>query len=70
MLDGHSEAKAWLTFLLERQPHKRLELLHRSEQLYAGRAGRCVALTRLEELAMQYPEHYLVFKTKQRLLGK
>lgn len=28
------------------------------------------AIKRLEELAMQYPEEYLVFKTKQRLLGK
>lgn len=65
-----SEAKAWLAFLLERQLHKRMELLHRHQQLDASRAGRRAALARLAELAMQYPEDYLVFKTKQRLLGK
>lgn len=65
-----SEAKAWLAFLLGRQPHKRMELLHRHQQLDASKAGRRVALIRLEELAMQYPEDYLVFKAKQRLLGK
>jgi hypothetical protein len=65
-----SEAKAWLAFLLERQPHKRMELLHRHQQLDASRAGRRAALARLGELALQYPEDYLVFKTKQRLLGK
>jgi hypothetical protein len=65
-----SEAKAWLAFLLERQPHKRMELLHRHQQLDASRAGRRAVLARLGELALQYPEDYLAFKTKQRLLGK
>lgn len=65
-----SEAEAWLAFLMERQPHKRMELLHRKQQLRAGWAGRRVATSRLEELAWQYPTDFLVFKTKQRLLGK
>lgn len=65
-----SEAKAWLAFLLKRQPHKRMELLHRHEQMDASRRARSVALARLEELAMQYPKDYLVFKTQRRLMGK
>jgi hypothetical protein len=65
-----SEAKAWLAFLLKRQPHKRLELLFRLEQIDASRAARRAALARLEQLAMQYPTDYLVFKTQRRLVGK
>lgn len=64
------EAHAWLAFLLKCQPHKRVELLHRYTQLDASRKAMQAAIKRLEELAMQYPEEYLVFKTKQRLLGK
>jgi hypothetical protein len=65
-----SEAKAWLAFLMERQPHKRLELLHRRSQLDASKASRRSALARLAELARQYPQDCLAFKTKQRSLGK
>lgn len=63
-----SEAKAWLAFLLERQPHKRIELVHRHQQMDASKAARRIALARLEELAMQYPTDYLVFKTQRRLM--
>lgn len=63
-----SEAKAWLAFLLKRQPHKRIELVHRHQQMDASRAARRIALARLEELAMQYPTDYLVFKTQRRLM--
>lgn len=63
-----SEAKAWLAFLLKRQPHKRIELVHRHQQMDASRTARCIALARLEELAMQYPTDYLVFKTQRRLM--
>jgi hypothetical protein len=67
---GILTAKAWLAFLMERQPHKRIELMHRRSQLDASKAARRSALTRLAELAMQHPQDYLVFQTKQRLLGK
>jgi len=65
-----SEAKAWLAFLIERQPHKRIELMHRRSQIDASKAARRAALARLDELAMQYPTDYLVFKTQRRLMGK
>lgn len=65
-----NEVLAWLAFLMERQPHKIMELLHRRQQLLSGKAGRDTAIRRLEELARQYPTDFLVFKTKQRLLGK
>jgi len=64
-------ALRWLVFLMERQPHKRIELKHRRNQLDVGsKTARRAAIVRLEELAMQYPQDYLVFQTKQRLLGK
>lgn len=63
-------AREWLKFLLERQPHKLLELKHRYSQLNATKTARKAAIRRLEELAMQYPQDFLVFQTKQRLLGK
>jgi hypothetical protein len=67
-----SEAKAageWLEFLWEHQPHKRLELQHRRVQLIRRDTKRA-AMDRLETLAMEYPQDYLVFRTRQRLLGK
>lgn len=65
------DASEWLKFLLERQPHKFIELKHRYTQLNGtNKTARRAAISRLEELAMQYPQDYLVFKTKQRLLGK
>lgn len=61
----------WLVFLMERQPHKRIELVHRRNQLNAGtKTARRAAIGRLEELSMQYPQDFLVFSTKRRLLGK
>jgi hypothetical protein len=61
----------WLVFLMERQPHKRIELVHRRNQISAGtKTSRRAAMIRLETLAMQYPQDFLVFNTKRRLLGK
>jgi hypothetical protein len=66
----HKDAGEWLEFLWKHQPHKRLELKLRRVQLgYSGR-GRVTAMERMETLAMQYPQDYLVFRTRQRLLGK
>jgi hypothetical protein len=67
---GILTAKAWLAFLMERQPHKRIELMHRRSQLDSSRKSREQAINRLEEIALMYPQDYLVFQTKQRLLGK
>jgi hypothetical protein len=64
------DALQWLAFLMERQPHKRIELMHRRNQLNGSSKQKRIAMDRLEELAMQYPQDYLVFQTKQRLLGK
>jgi hypothetical protein len=63
-------AREWLKFLLKRQPHKSMELKHRYSQLDASPKARRAALRRLDELAVQYPQDYLVFKTQRRLLGK
>jgi hypothetical protein len=63
-------ARDWLKFLLERQPHKLMELKHRYSQLNSSGKARRAALARCEELAMQYPQDYLVFQTQRRLLGK
>lgn len=60
----------WLLFLLEQRPHMKIELKHRKYQLQYSGKPRVQALGRLEELAEQYPKDYLVFQTKQRLLGK
>jgi hypothetical protein len=66
----HKDAGEWLEFLWEHQPHKRLELKLRRVQLgYLGRS-RQIAMDRLDTLALLYPETYLVFRTRQRLLGK
>lgn len=69
--EGRNLARDWLKFLLERQPHKFMELKHRYSQLNStNKSARNAAMLRLEELAVQYPQDYLVFTTKQRLLGK
>ena len=61
----------WLVFLRERQPHKRIELSHRRNQLdVSSKPARQAAIRHLEELAMQYPTDYLVFQTQRRLMGK
>jgi hypothetical protein len=64
------DAAAWLVFLMERQPHKRLELMHRKNQLKGSSKQKRIAMDRLKELVEQYPQDYLVFKTQRRLLGK
>lgn len=65
------EAIDWLVFLRKRQPHKRMELGHRANQLItSSKTARQAAIRRLEELAMQYPTDYLVFQTQRRLMGK
>lgn len=61
-------AKAWLAFLWERQPHKRIELKHlRNGMKHVVERG--YALNRLRTLAYQYPNDWTVFQTQQRLLG-
>lgn len=70
MFSSEREIRDWLKFLIERQPHKFLELKHRYSQLDASVKARKAAIDRLETLAVQYPEDYLVFRTRQRLLGK
>jgi hypothetical protein len=69
-LKQERDAFYWLVFLMERQPHKQIELRHRRNQLNGSSKQKRIAMDRLEELAMQYPQDYLVFQTKQRLLGK
>jgi hypothetical protein len=66
-MDG---VRQWLVFLRERQPHLHIRLGHLSNMLDASTKVRQVAVKRLVELTADYPEDYLVFKTKQRLLGK
>jgi hypothetical protein len=62
-------AEAWLAFLRERQPHKRIELLLLRSQLVSSNASRTSAINRLRTLATQYPDVWTVFQTQQRLLG-
>lgn len=64
------EMKQWLVFLRERQPHLRIRLGHLSNMLDGPRTARDHAVMRLSALTADYPEDYLVFMTKQRLLGK
>jgi hypothetical protein len=61
-------AKAWLAFLWERQPHKRIELKHIKNGMKSV-VQRSHALNRLRTLAYQYPDDWIVFQTQQRLLG-
>lgn len=65
----HQVAQAWLLFLLERQPHKRIELRHLDNQLAIGGPAKANSLNRLRTLATQYPDVWTVFQTQQRLLG-
>jgi hypothetical protein len=64
-------AEAWLAFLRERQPHKRLELQHLKGMLTNSPRGQSTdqAVRRLRTLATQYPDVWTVFQTQQRLLG-
>jgi hypothetical protein len=61
----------WLVFLAKHQPHKQMELMHRRNQLTAfSKTARQAAIVRLEKLSREYPDLYIVFRAKQRLLGK
>ena len=63
-------AHEWLAFLWERQPHKRIELQHLSNQFVGNFKGsQQHATNRLRTLATQYPDLWIVFQTQQRLLG-
>ena len=62
-------AEAWLLFLRERQPHKRLELQHLRSMFTHGGVSQVTALNRLRTIATQYPDLWTVFQTQQRLLG-
>jgi hypothetical protein len=63
-------AEAWLAFLWERQPHKRIELRHLSNHFVRNQNGsQTEAIRRLRTLATQYPDLWTVFQTQQRLLG-
>lgn len=65
---GGREARQWLVFLRERQPHLHIRLAHLGNMLDSPRF--VFAVAKLSVLTVDYPEDYLVFKTKQRLLGK
>ena len=66
-MDG---VRQWLVFLRERQPHLRIRLGHLANMLDGPRTARDHAVMKLMGLTADYPEDYLVFMTKRRLLGK
>ena len=64
------EMRQWLVFLRERQPHLDIRLRHISNMMDGPYTARNRAAMKLSVLTVDYPEDYLVFKSKQRLLGK
>jgi hypothetical protein len=63
-------AKAWLAFLWERQPHKRIELKHLKNGIESVDHNiNRLNIHRLRTIAYQYPNDWTVFQTQQRLLG-
>lgn len=64
------EMRQWLVFLRERQPHLRIRLGHLANMMDGPYTAKDRAAIKLSLLTVEYPEDYLVFKSKQRLLGK